>query len=119
LVGSQRADLYRLFNALFDQGLANAARNGPLPGALGTLPSFDRAAASAALRLATASHLKQRRIAAKTTLASAAILPAVRVQRELPHGRITIIIPTRDRVALLRGCLQTIGRETRCGDHDR
>jgi GT2 family glycosyltransferase len=108
LVGSRLVTLYRLFDALFDRGLANATRVIHIPGALGTLPSFDRAAASAELRQATASHLKQRRMTAKTTLASAAILPAVRVQRELPAGRTTIIIPIRDRVALLRSCLETI-----------
>jgi GT2 family glycosyltransferase len=108
LLASGPSNLYRLFNALFDKEEANAAKVIHVPGAIGTLPSFDRAAASAALREATALHLNRRKVNAKTTAMAAGVLPAVRVQREAPDGRTTIIIPTRDRLALLRDCLESI-----------
>ncbi|MEO8834963.1 MAG: hypothetical protein ABI407_22395 [Bradyrhizobium sp.] len=109
LLAASPSNLYRLFNALFDQAPLNAARVIHLPGALGTLPSFDRSIASAELREATELHLKQSKIAASVTLSSfSGVLPAVRVRRERPDGRTTIIIPTRDRLDLLRDCLTSI-----------
>jgi O-antigen biosynthesis protein len=108
LLATSPSNLYRLFNALFDDGPSNTARVIHVPGALATLPSFDRSAASAALRDASALHLKRRNIRATITASSAGVLPATRVQREIPHGRTTIIIPTRDRFTLLRDCLESI-----------
>jgi GT2 family glycosyltransferase len=108
LLATSPSNLYRLFNALFDNGQANTAKVIHVPGALGTLPSFDRSAASAALREATASHLKRRKIKANITVLPADVLPAAHVQREIPDGRTAIIIPTRDRCALLRDCLESI-----------
>jgi GT2 family glycosyltransferase len=101
-------NLYRLFNALFDQGSLTAAPVIHLPGALGTLPSFDRLVASVELREATELHLKVRKIATVVTSSSPGVLPAVRVKRERAKGRATIIIPTRDRLDLLRDCLTSI-----------
>lgn len=105
LLATSPASLYRLFNALFDQGPAEVIH---LPGALGTLPPFDRSMASAELRRATELHLKRRNLAAAATLSSPGALPAIRVRRERTDGRTTIIIPTRDRLDLLRDCLTSI-----------
>ena len=102
------SNLYRLFNALFDGGPLQTGGVIHLPGALGTLPSFDRAVASAELQEATELHLKRRNIAATVTSSSPAVLPAVRVERKTPYGRTTIIIPTRDRLDLLRDCITSI-----------
>ena len=60
------------------------------------------------LREATELHLKSRQIATIVTSSSPGVLPAVRVQREQANGRTTIIIPTRDRLDLLRDCLTSI-----------
>ena len=108
LLAASPSNLYRLFNALFDQGPRNAAQVIHLPGALGTLPPFDRSIASAELREATEIHLKRRKIAATITLSSPGVLPAIRLRREQAGGRTTIIIPTRDRLDLLRDCLTSI-----------
>jgi O-antigen biosynthesis protein len=108
LLATSPPSLYRLFNTLFDHGQANTAKVIHIPGALGTLPSFDRSAASAALREATALHLKQKKIKATITALPAGVLPAAHIQREIPDGRTTIIIPTRDRLTLLRDCLESI-----------
>jgi O-antigen biosynthesis protein len=108
LLATSPSNLYRLFNALFDNGPSNTARVIHIPGALGTLPSFDRSAASAVLREASGLHLKRRNITATITALPASVLPAAHVQRKLPDGRTTIIIPTRDRFTLLRDCLESI-----------
>jgi len=108
LLAASPSNLYRLFNALFDQGLLNAAQVIHLPGALGTLPPFDRSIASAELREATELHLKRRKITATVTLSAPGVFPSVRVRRETADGRTTIIIPTRDRLDLLRDCLTSI-----------
>ena len=60
LLAASPSNLYRLFNALFDQGSLTAAQVIHLPGALGTLPSFDRTVASVELREATELHLKSK-----------------------------------------------------------
>jgi O-antigen biosynthesis protein len=108
MISASPSNLYRLFNALFDDGPDHAARVIHSPGTIGRLPSFDRSSASAELREATAHHLKRRNIKAQTTKMPAGILPAVRVQRETPKDKTTIIIPTRDRLSLLRDCLESI-----------
>jgi O-antigen biosynthesis protein len=109
LIALRHSTLYRLFNALFDNGLHNSVNVIHVPGAIAALPPFDRHAASSALREATAQHLRQRRISADTTVSpTTSILPAVRVQRETPIGRTTIIIPTRDQLGLLRNCIESI-----------
>jgi O-antigen biosynthesis protein len=108
LLAASPFNLYRLFNAMFDQGSHTAAQVIHLPGALGTLPSFDRTAASVELREATELHLKGKNNTTIVTVSSPGVLPAVRVQREQAKGRTTIIIPTRDRLDLLRDCLTSI-----------
>jgi GT2 family glycosyltransferase len=109
LIALRHSTLYRLFNALFDDGLHNSVKVIHVPGAIAALPPFDRHAASSALREATAQHLRRRRIGAHTTVSpTASFFPAVRVQREISVGRTTVIIPTRDRLGLLRNCLESI-----------
>jgi GT2 family glycosyltransferase len=108
LLDASPSNLYRLFNALFDQGSPTAGQVIHLPGALGTLPSFDRSRASVELREATELHLESKKIAATVTSSSPGVLPAVRIQRKQSSGRTTIIIPTRDRLDLLRDCLTSI-----------
>ena len=108
LAGSPRT-LFRLFNTMFDDGPAShEAGIAHLPGAIAVLPLFDRDAASAALRDATAAHLKARQMEAAVTIAPSALLPAAQVRRTAPDGRTTIIIPTRNRVELLADCLESL-----------
>jgi hypothetical protein len=58
-------NLYRLFNAILDDGPSAAEGIVHLPGALGTLPDFDRTAAAAALAQASAEHCRRRGIGAE------------------------------------------------------
>lgn len=112
LLNAQPANLYRLFNSLFDDDQTDPASIIHIPGPLGTLPAFDVSQAARALQEATSSHLQRREmLAAVTAMPSVAannLFPVVRVQRSAPDGRTTIIIPTRNRLELLRDCLQSI-----------
>ncbi|HLN11047.1 MAG TPA: glycosyltransferase family 2 protein [Xanthobacteraceae bacterium] len=102
------ANLYRLFNAVLDDGSASALDIVHLPGALGTLPAFDPAAASAALADASRAHCRQRGIAVQVTPGPGGVLPAVRVARAAKRSGITIVIPTRNRRHLLEACIDSI-----------
>ena len=102
------ANLYRLFNAVLDDGTASALDIVHLPGALGTLPNIDLAAAGAVLAEASRAHCRQRGTRALVTPATGGVLPAVRVSRLHNRARTTIIIPTRNRRHLLEGCIESI-----------
>ena len=102
-------NLFRLFNALFDDGLANASKIVVhLPGGLGKLPALYPSVTSRALVEATAQHLAVREIKADVSLSPPGLFPAARVKRHVAKDKTTIIIPTRDRLALLRDCLESI-----------
>jgi GT2 family glycosyltransferase len=108
LAGSP-SNLFRLFNSIFDDSAALQHESvAHLPGAIAVLPSLNRDTAGATLRDATAAHLKARRMEAAVTIAPSALLPAAQVRRTPPHGRTTIIIPTRNRVELLADCLDSL-----------
>ena len=102
------SNLYRLFNSLLDHDAEAAARIGHLPGALATLPQIDLCAASEALAAATRAHLAQRGVKAQVRPGQATLLPAARIARSSGSGSVTIVIPTRDRRALLEACLDSL-----------
>jgi len=79
-----------------------------LPGPLATVEAVNSIAAGRALLQATSEHLRKRRVAAKASLANGVLFPAVRVVREVKSQSVSILIPTRDRVDLLKKCLETI-----------
>jgi O-antigen biosynthesis protein len=100
--------LYRVFNAVFDDGTVSFRDVVHLPGALGTLPAFDREAASAALVDASRTHARRRGIHAQLRPGSGGTLPAARIVRTFERARTTIVIPTRNRPALLENCIESI-----------
>lgn len=104
------SNLYRLFNSAQDRHDDIGRKVVHLPGSLGTLPPIPLGAAAAELAAATAEHLKARGVSAKVQRGSGAVLPAVHVGRAIPRGSTTIIIPVRDKPALLRTCLKSIQR---------
>jgi GT2 family glycosyltransferase len=118
LLNSSPSNLYRLFNSLFDEGQTDATSIIHVPGSIGILPSFDRQAASLELREANTKHLQRRGINVNTTVLPAGVFPAVRIRRDLPNGRTTIVIPTRNRLELLRNCLQSIRPAVEKADAD-
>jgi GT2 family glycosyltransferase len=108
LVAGGAADLYRLFNSAFDAGPLPPGEVLHLPGALAQIPPLDIPAATASLELATADHLRWRGVSAEVAAGPGTVLPAVRVRRVPATGRTTIIIPVRNRLALLKRCLDSI-----------
>lgn len=101
-------DLYRLFNAVRDDEHTSSDDIVHLPGSLGLLPVFDRAAASATLAAASLAHLQERGIEAEAMETAGVLLPAVHIVRAVEPQSVTIVIPTRDRQALLEACIESI-----------
>ncbi|MBR0750736.1 glycosyltransferase family 2 protein [Bradyrhizobium jicamae] len=101
-------NLYRLFNAVFDETGPHGANVLHLPGALATLHGLDLEVATTELAAATRSHLHARYVASDVVPGAGDMFPAVHVQRIPRRAQITIVIPTRDRLPLLRTCLDSI-----------
>jgi GT2 family glycosyltransferase len=108
LLDGDPSDLYRLFNSAFDNGLHEPTYVIHIPGALASVPEINVEAASALLKQATIDHLRRRGIKAQVSSGSGTVLPAVHVRRSSIEGRTTVIIPTRNRWALLQRCLKSI-----------
>jgi len=79
-----------------------------LPGPVAIVEPNNSLAASRALLQATMEHLLRRKVPAKINLANGVLFPAVRVTREARAQSVSILIPTRDRIDLLKNCLETI-----------
>ncbi len=78
------------------------------PGFLARLPVLDLVSATRLLARATEADLRERGVAAKVEPGFGALLPAVRVKRHPPRGKVSILIPTRDRVDLLQVCIDLL-----------
>ncbi len=107
-------NLFRLFNFSQDGRRARGPRHSDsqaaaapihLPGFLARLPRLDVAAAARALAQANEAHLAKRGVAAKAQPDFGALFPAVHVKRTPLRGKISLLIPTRDRIDLLKPCL--------------
>jgi GT2 family glycosyltransferase len=101
-------NLYRLFNAILDHDGPQQCKILHLPGALATLPKLDRSLAALHLKAASSEHLRARGIEPVIEPGDGTIFPAIKVQRPIRRRKTTVIIPTRDRLALLRTCLESI-----------
>ena len=101
-------DLYRLFNAVLDDENSSGDDIVHLPGSLGLLPVFDREEVGATLADASLAHLQERGIEAEATKAAGVLFPAIRIVRAVEPQSVTIVIPTRDRQALLEECIESI-----------
>jgi GT2 family glycosyltransferase len=108
-LAAQPTSLYRLFNSQLDQGgPAAAAGIAHIPFPLGHIATTDRPDQGRLLGQATQAHLAARGMAAHATTQRGALLPAVRVSRRRSLDTLTIIIPVRNRMELLRSCLSSI-----------
>jgi GT2 family glycosyltransferase len=101
-------NLYRLFNAILDDDGSQQSNILHLPGALATLPKLDGCLAASHLTLATSQHLRARGIEPTIEPGDGTLFPAINVQRPIRRRRTTVVIPTRDRLPLLRTCLDSI-----------
>jgi GT2 family glycosyltransferase len=101
-------NLYRLFNCLLDHRDPRQANILHLPGALATLPKLNRVNAGSRLSIASHMHLRARGVGAEVGQQQGNLFPAIRIKRPIAHERVTVMIPTRDRLSLLRTCLDSI-----------
>jgi GT2 family glycosyltransferase len=105
------ADLYRLFNFAFDEGGPSGAHAVVhAPGFLARLPAADRTQAAPTLARATREHLEARGLNFVVEPRASDLLPAVWVRRIPPTAPVSILIPTRNRVDLLKPCLEALKR---------
>ena len=102
------SDLIRQFNMLFDETGPFSDLVIHIPGVLGTLPAIEVELAQRTLRDATAMHLHTRGIACRVISTRGEVFPAVHVQRAVEPATVSIIIPTRNRLELLRTCIELI-----------
>ena len=115
-LASGASSIFHVFNTLAEGPSASGSVL-HVPGSLGTLPEFDRRAASNVLAAATADHLTRRGVDAEVAPSTGQIFPAVRVTRFIERPMVSIIIPTRNRLDLLRRCLETIAPCGPAGPH--
>ncbi len=108
--------LFRLCNFAFDRRAARGARQAsPLaaspvhvPGFLARLPRIDARALTPELLRAAQAHFDARRAPARLDPLAGGALPLIRVNRSLQRTRLSILIPTRDRVDLLKPCIDSL-----------
>lgn len=102
-------NLYRLFNTMLDRCGPQQRSILHLPGSLATLPKLDLTDASAQLHSATFLHLRARGVEAQIGTGGGSLFPAIKVHRVSSRLKTTVVIPTRDRLSLLRTCIESIG----------
>lgn len=116
--GERKGSLARLFLALLDKaGPAEGANIAHVPGIFATVPAPGKAAQEA-LTAATVSHLAKRRVAAQVAACSGSTFPALHVRRKTGKALVSIVIPTRERVDLLRACIGSIRARTKRIDYE-
>ena len=110
LMAKEPTSLFRLFNAALDEGSPEILdRVTHLPGVTATIPMPDLVLARAELAKATQAHLEATGVVAGVELSESTLFPAVRVRRRIVGvPGVSIIIPTRDRVGLLKTCIDSV-----------
>ena len=104
--------LFRLFNSVLDEGGSKVLdRVVHLPGVSAAVPEASLVSSHDELAQATKTHLEATGIQADIHPSSSGLFPAVRVRRRIAnHPSVAIIVPTRDRVDLLRTCIESVER---------
>jgi hypothetical protein len=104
------SNLYRLFNAAFDEPSATGARAVHLPYPIAKLPQAVISAQPNQLANATQAHLSARGVAATVEPLAGSLFPAVRVERHVDGnaGKVSILMLTRNQAGALRTCLDSI-----------
>jgi GT2 family glycosyltransferase len=103
-------NLYRLFNFTQDRRKGLTAAEAPVhaPGFLARLPRVPVAQAARTLARANEAHLFARGVAARIEPGFGALFPAVHVRRADPAGKVSLLLPARNRVDLLKPCLESL-----------
>jgi GT2 family glycosyltransferase len=108
--------LFRVCNFACDRRRARGPRQAvPLsetpvhiPGFLARLPRFDARAMTPALMRAAQAHFDARQAPARIEAGAGAAFPRLRLARPPASGKVSILIPTRDRVDLLKPCIDSL-----------
>jgi GT2 family glycosyltransferase len=114
------SDLYRLFNMCVDGPVmalsldktSVSALPVHAPGFLARIPRPHLSDCSVRLARASEAHLKTRGISATSAPGFGALFPAARVVRRHQPRTVSVLIPTRDRVDLLKPCIASLQRTT-------
>jgi GT2 family glycosyltransferase len=104
-LASGAANLYRLFNAAFDDDLTATGNVVHLPGPLAILPEFDATAAMSELGDASRQHLQRRNVEASYAPSRGALFPAVRILRRTTRRRTSVVVVGYHRPEQLRACM--------------
>ena len=118
--------LFRICNFAFDRRRARGPRQAvPLaimpvhvPGFLARLPRFDARAMTPALMRAAQAHFDVRQAPARIEAAAGCSFPRLRLARQPASGKVSILIPTRDRVDLLKPCIDSLFATADLGAHE-
>ena len=102
------SSLYRVFNSVLEEDGRDPAQVLHIPLALAAMPAIELSAATEALVAASAAHLSARGVEAEIEAGEGTILPAARVSRLPAAAEITVVIPTRNKISVLRKCLESI-----------
>lgn len=88
-----------------------------IPRILASTPQREIGSATSELADAVRRHLERTGQAADIETGSGVLFPLVHLRRPRPEGEVAIIIPTRDRLDLLRPCLSSLRARTRHADY--
>jgi GT2 family glycosyltransferase len=118
--------LFRLCNFAFDQRRAQGPRQShPLattpvhvPGFLARLPRLDARALTPALMRAAEAHFNARRMPVRIHSAAGGAFPCLRLARAPAPGKVSILIPTRDRIDLLKPCIDSLFATVDLAQHE-
>ncbi|MGO8740240.1 glycosyltransferase [Rhodoblastus sp.] len=124
-------DLFRLFffaqdrrrvvgARVLDPDPAGSAAGAPVhrPGFLARLPRLDPAQISARLVRAIQAHLAARGVQGKIGPGRGEIFASAVVARPVPRGRVSILVPTRDRADLMRACFEALAKTVDLASHE-
>ena len=106
------SDLFRVFNIALDCRRpaptyeCKATAPVHVPGFLAKIPRIDLGIGAPLLAQATIDHLGARGVAATVEPALGALFPCALVRRAAARPKVSFLIPTRDRLDLLRPCVE-------------
>lgn len=100
--------LFRLLSASLEMSPDRRPRHAPV--FLTALPALDTAALAETLASATAEHLDVMGYDTDVFIDEGVLLPTIHVLRRSDRERVSILIPTRDRIDLLQPCIASLSQ---------
>jgi GT2 family glycosyltransferase len=114
--GDEALCVYDLLFAALEEAARAGRMVAQIPRIMARVPQLGDDSA-ARLAGAVARHLSRIGQAASVGASKGALFPLVHVRRPRPDGEVGIVIPTRDRLDLLRPCVESIRARTLHPDH--